>query len=73
MEGLDLPGAVPFPGEESRDLQGALARPVTAQARRLRDNLHLLAPAPGVYGNPQAHLPAENFREAMSQWAPGTT
>ncbi|BDP43395.1 exoP (plasmid) [Deinococcus aetherius] len=70
-EWVDLPGAVPFPGEESRDLLGALDRPVTAQARRLRDNLHLLAPAPGMHAQTQAHLPAERFREAMTQWGAG--
>lgn len=68
---VDLPGAVPFPEEESRDLLSALERPVSAQARRLRDNLHLLTPAPGVHTQTQVHISPENFQRALAQWGAG--
>ncbi|GMA13853.1 AAA family ATPase [Deinococcus metallilatus] len=71
IEWVDLPGAVPFPGEESRDLMAALARPVTAQARRLRDNLHLLSSVPNLHSQSQPHVPAEQFRQAVAQWGAG--
>lgn len=66
---LNLPGTAPFPGEEARDLQSALRVPEAAQARKLRDNLHLVTPA--SQAAPPARLSPEAFAAALRVWGAG--
>lgn len=65
-EWVNLPGADPMPGEEARDLLGALQQPTRAQARRLRENLHLISPRPASHD--PGFLSSVAFRNAAAQW-----
>ncbi|MBX8464007.1 tyrosine-protein kinase domain-containing protein [Deinococcus sp. RIT780] len=65
-EWVNLPGADPLPGEEARDLLGALQQPDRAQARRLRENLHLISPRPASHD--PGFLSSMAFRQAVAGW-----
>ncbi|HWG85644.1 MAG TPA: hypothetical protein VNT60_09210 [Deinococcales bacterium] len=65
-EWVPLPGSDPFPTEEARDLKSAVLRPDAAQAKRLRENLHLL-PA-GAAG---AAYTDEQLATALRTWSVG--
>ena len=69
-EWVALPGAAPFPTEEARDFRAAILRPDAAQARKLRENLHLL-PAGPLGGHSTDFLASEGVGAILRSWASG--
>lgn len=63
---VNLPGANPFPNEESRDVVTSLATPDIAQARRLREHLHLIAPK--TTSSAQGQISSASFCKAIERW-----
>lgn len=66
---INLPGAAPFFAEEARDLQSAIQVPQSAQAKKLRDDFHLVVPGPMSHGATRLH--AESFVKTLKIWQEG--